>query len=383
MYVSQKIELSPNKSTQDLLEKYFGYSRYIFNKGLETWNILYDEYKKGNSLFGPTSRTIRDQLKKQREDWEEEYCPQVLETSTEDVAHAFKLFRKGASKNLPKFKSKKKQKNTFRIYRKNRTSIKFEGNKKNYLKLVRIPAMRMKELPKYPVELAKEVTISKRAGKYFAGIVFDMPDNYFENLYINNNDYCGIDLGVKTLASINDSNDQFFECESIVNKLIKYNKKLKIYDRLMSKKIYGSNNYNAMRIKLQRLYMRIQNVRDDYIHKFTTWVVRNYKYITIETLVVKFFIGNKRISKKISDSLFYKIKLMLTYKSEYYNNILILADRFYPSSQRCSNCGHTRIKENKIKLKERDYICPKCGMEMDRDMNAAVNLKQYGMSIIG
>lgn len=376
MYIAQKIELKPNKTTKTILEQYFGYSRYIYNKALATWNEMYEEHQENGLLEKPTHRRVRDRLKKNKEEWEENYCSQVLETGTEDVGKAFNMFFKKVSK-FPKFKSKKKSKSTFRFYRKNEYSIRVTEDR--FLKLATLTPIKMKEDLKYD-GIIKEVTIIKKADKYFAGFVIDLKCNLPQ---IDNELACGIDVGIKTFATISDSNDGLYTVPSFIKTLEPLYNKASEYNRRMSRKIYNSKKYLAMKTKLQRIYLKISNIQQDYLHNITTWLTSNYKYITIETIKVNNLVKNRKLSKVISRSLFYTFRQQLEYKCEMYGNILIKADQFFPSTQTCSCCGNVRTKEDKLKLSDRTYVCPKCGNEIDRDENAAINLRNYGMSIIG
>lgn len=375
MYIAQKIELKPNKTTKAILEGYFGYSRYIYNKALATWNEMYEEYKDGKCEYSPNNWNVRNRLKTIKEDWESELCPQILETSTENVRHAFNLFWKGISKR-PQFKKKNKAKKSFRYYYKNKWAIQIQES--NFLKLARLPRIKMKEVIKYD-GVIKEVTISQRAGKYFASFRIDTKTEFPQ---IDNENICGVDMGVKTLAVINDNKNTTFEYPSILKSLQPLYEKIDIYNRMMSKKVYNSNNYLAMKTKLQRVYLKIWNIQHDYMHHLTNWLVQNYKYTTIETLRPSNMGKNRKLSKVIFRSLFGTFRMQMEYKCRWYGNILIKAPWDFASTQICSCCGYRKFKDEKL-TDERTYICPECGLVIDRDENAAINLKQHGMSVIG
>jgi len=376
MYIAQKIELKPNETTKKLLTEAFGYSRYIYNKALNEWKLMYNQYKLNPDKNKPTHRRIRDNLKSKKEDWELKQQSMILDTACEDLGKSFNMFFKKVSK-YPKFKSKKNQKNTCRFYRKNDYSIQIKDGK--YLKLPNWDRIKMKEKLKYEGTI-KEVTISKKADKYFASFIIDTNEDFFQ---ISNNEFAGVDLGIKTLAVVNDSLDNTYEYKSIIKELIPLYKKIDFYNRNLSKKDRNSKRYQVMKTKLQRLYLRISNIQKDYLHKITTNLVSNYKYITIEDLNVSGMLKNKNLSKSISRSLFYTFKVFLEYKSKMYGNTIMKADRWFPSSQICSHCGNVLEKEDKLKLSDRVYKCTKCGNEIDRDINAAINLKLYGMRFIG
>lgn len=398
MYIAQTIELKPNKTTIQLFEMYFGYSRYIYNKALNIWNTEWDKHIETNKEHKrPTFISVKTACRHSREEWESKYSSIIEETASEDVSKAFNLFFKNVC-NHPKFKSKKNCKNTFRYYRKNDRTIKIIDN--NKLFLVRFPyKIKMKEKLRFPNGIIKECTISKKANRYYAGFVIEIHESNFPNLHPKKNDksICGVDLGVKTLATIYDGSD-FYEYESINKKLVKYYEKIEFYDKLLNRKRlanpgkwFDSKKYQKVKTKRQILFRKIVNIKQDYVHNLTKWLCENYKYIVIEMIKSnnltkkksKYSKKNHNLHKHISDSLFYTFRKQLEYKCELYNCVLIEADMFFPSTQMCSNCGHVFGKKNKLKLSDRKYICPDCEMIMDRDENASVNLRNYGMHEVG
>ena len=367
MYITHKIRIYPNKATINEFNKYFGYSRFCYNRGLELWK---EEYKKGNK---PNFRKIRDicKLKEIKLEWEKEYTPNVLDTSLEDLANAFKRFFNKISK-YPKFKSKKKEKKSFRIYRKNDSTIVIEDNK------LYLPKF------KYGIKLSEELrfkgriqtcTISCKANQYFASITLKIDDNPYKRNKTNKS--CGIDLGIKNLITL-DNGKQYNYPERINTLQIRIN----ILQKKLSKKIKGSNKYNVMKTKLQKAYLDLYNLKIDFLHKITTKIILKYDNICIENLNNRGMIKNKNLSNKLYNSLFYTIRLLLEMKSNLYKNNLILAKRNYPSTQRCSKCGNIKKGRNKLTLSNRIYKCKICGYKEDRDINAALNLKQYGLSVI-
>jgi putative transposase len=159
--------------------------------------------------------------------------------------------------------------------------------------------------------------------------------------------------------------------------------KVDYYNRILSRKVPNSKNYEKTRAKLNHNYLRIKNIRKDYLDKITTFIALNYRNIVIESLKVKNLSKNRRLSKVIWESCFYTFRCMLEYKSKLYKSNLIIAKNNFPSTQLCSKCGNRLTKHNKITLKQRTYKCPKCGFIIDRDFNSSINLKLYGMNIVG
>ncbi|WRM43561.1 mobile element protein [Staphylococcus phage LY01] len=379
MYKSIKIELKPNKEQREIFNQAFGYSRYIYNKALNKWKYMWNNYQIDKSLPKPTHRRVRDELKKCKEDWEKDQIIMIIETSTEDLGKAFNMMWKGYGK-YPKFKSKKKSKLRARFYRKDPYAIQIKGEKNNKLKLRGVNSLiKMKEPLNKDYNSIQEVTISKYAGRYFASIVMKVDNS---KKLIHNNSHVGIDLGVKDLAIINDDFGKFKKYHSLNNKLISLYNKIKYYQKRLSKKVYGSNKYNVLKTKIQKVWYRINNIKKDYLHKITTNLINNYQYITIEDLQVSNMIKNRKLSKSIAQSNWRQFRTLLEQKAESNGNTIIVADRWFPSTQLCSNCGQILTKEDKLKLSDRWYSCD-CGHKMDRDYNAAVNLKLYGKRFVG
>ena len=370
--LTHKIEIKPNETTKKLFNNYFGYSRYCFNRGLDTWNKMYDN---GES---PSKYKVRDHLKANKEDWEKKLSSQVLDTSIEDLTRGWSGFFNKLS-NRPKFKSKKKSKNTFRFYRKNNSSIRIMDRK---LYLPRFPyGIKMTENPRFD-GVIKTCTISKVSNLYFASLSIELSDNEKKNLYVSKDDgtKCGIDLGLKTFAVVASEENKdwvYEEHKGIYRKLIPLYQRISHYQKMLSRKKKDSNKYNEVKIKLQRIYLRISHIQKDYLNKFTTNLIKNYHQIVIEDLSLMFMLKNKKLAKKASRSLFYTFRLQLMYKSELYGNKLIIADKFFPSTQTCCFCGYVKTGSDKMKLGQDTYKCDNCNEEIDRDVNAAINLMNY------
>ena len=381
-YNARKIELRLNEEQKQIFKQAFGYSRYIYNKALDEWKRMYEAWKEDDSQTRPNNRKVRDSLKDSMENWEKNQLNMIIETSVEDVSKAFNMMWKGCCE-YPRYKSVREQKNSCRFYRKNDYALQIKGEKANKLKLAGIKSLiHMKE----PLHLKEghtiqEVTISKKANRYYAGIVIRYVQN--DKKVSKEDSYIGIDLGVKDFAIINDNKGLYKKYKSLSSKLIPLHKRIDIYNKILSKKCYGSNNYEKARTKLNRTYERISNIRKDFLHKLSTHITTKYKYICIEDLKVSSMIRNKNLSKQISQQGWREFRTMLEYKAEKNDCKIIVADRWFPSSQICSCCGNVLQGGDKIKLSQRVYHCHECGNNIDRDYNAAVNLKLYGMRFVG
>ena len=381
-YNARKIELRLNEEQKQIFNQSFGYSRYIYNRALDEWKKMYEAWKKDSSQIKPNNRKVRDSLKTSREDWEKDQLNMVIETSVEDLAKAFNMMWKGYGK-YPKYKSRRNQKDSCRFYRKNEYSLQVKGEKANKLKVQGISSLIHMKEPLYLKEghTIQEITVSKRADRYYASMIIRYPQD--ERNSSKEDSYIGIDLGVKDFAIINDDKGLYKKYKSLNQKLIPLHERIKIYDKILKRKDYGSNNYEKARTKLSRTYERITNIRKDYLHKISTHITTKYKYICIEDLKVSNMMKNKNLSKRISEQGWREFRTMLEYKADKYGCQIITADRWFPSSQICSCCGNVLHGKDKLKLSQRVYHCHECNNKIDRDYNAAVNLKLYGMRSIG
>ena len=381
-YNTRKIELRLNKEQKQIFNQAFGYSRYIYNKALDEWKRMYEAWEEDKSKIKPNDRKIRSILRASREDWEFGQLNILIDTSVEDLVKAFTMMWKGYGK-YPKYKSRRNQKDSCRFFRKTKYSLQIKGEKANKLKVPGVSSLiHMKE----PLRLKEdhtmqEVTVSKRADRYYASIVTRYLQD--EKKPSKEDSYVGIDLGVKDFAIINDDKGLYKKYKSLSSKLIPLHKRISIYNKILDRKDYGSNNYEKARTKLSRTYERISNIRKDYLHKLSTHITTKYKYICIEDLKVSNMIKNKNLSKYIAEQGWREFRTMLEYKAEKNGCKIIIADRWFPSSQICSCCGNVLQGKDKLKLSQRTYHCHECGNKIDRDYNAAVNLKLYGRRFIG
>ena len=296
-YNARKIELRLDEEQKKIFDQAFGYSRYIYNKALDEWKRMYEAWKENNSQPKPNNRKIRDILKASREDWELSQLNILIETTVEDLSKAFNMMWKGYGK-YPKYKSRRNQKDSCRFYRRNNYSLQIKGEKSNKLKLVGISSLiHMKEsLYLKEDHTMQEVTISKRANRYYASIVIRYLKE--DKKVSKKESYIGIDLGVKDFAIINDDKGLYKKYKSLNSKFIPLHERINIYNKILSRKCYGSNNYEKARTKLNRTYERITNIKKDFLHKLSTHITTKYKYICIEDLKVSNMIKNKNLSKK-------------------------------------------------------------------------------------
>lgn len=375
----QKVRLYPNKTMKKVLDDLCDYRRYCWNKGLALWNDMYDaSLILNDKKLSPNERKVRDVLVANKDDWQYLLSARCLQLTISDLGKAWNNFFNKSTKDWgkPKFKSKKDARQGFKTDRakiingklrldrphgtKDWYDIKFKGAKSldGDLKVVSI----YRENGEYWASLPFEVDIDKK-GKTGKNTAIDVNVGHF--------DYT--DGQINTLPI----------------HLSKLYERIKLYQRQLARKrvVNGknatkSNNYVKTRAKLQRDYRKVANIQYDIIHKFTTKLVSDYDKIVIEDLDVKKMQMTHIASKGLQRSQFGLFRQMLTYKVNWYCKELIIADRYYPSTQRCSKCGHVKTGEDKIgldgnkkhKTKHNEYICYECGAIMDRDENAVKNL---------
>ena len=176
----------------------------------------------------------------------------------------------------------------------------------------------------------------------------------------------GVDLGIKTLATLSDGTT-FANPRALGRRL----RKLRHLSKSLSRKEKGSKNYEKAKLRLAKMHLRIFNIRQDTLHKVTTYLTKSHSKVVIEDLLVSGMLKNRRLARMIVDVGFYEFRRQLEYKCQWYGSGLVVASRTFPSSKMCSGCGH---RKKELSLSERVYHCEQCGLTIDRDLNAALNL---------
>lgn len=231
---------------------------------------------------------------------------------------------------------------------------------------VKIPVMGwLKTYERLPIEYQpKSFTISRTADRWFISWKIEVePTNEPKSVAV-----VGVDLGVKTLATL--STREVFEGAKSYKK---YEKKLSRLQWLHRPKVRGSNNWKKAQIKIARLHRQMANIRKDTLHKITTYLAKNHGKIGIEDLNVSGMLLNHNLAQAIADMGFYEFRRQIEYKCELYSDELVIVNPWFPSSKTCSNC-HT--KKETLSLSERVFKCDHCGLEIDRDLNASINLEK-------
>lgn len=370
---TQKVRLYPNAQMQQVLDELCDYRRYCWNKGLALWQDLYEQALiLDDKKLKPNEYTVRNELVANKEDWQYQLSARTLQLVVSDLAKSWKNFFDKAQVDWgkPKFKSKKAPRQGFKTDRAKIVNGKLRLDKPRETKHV-WSDIKIKGAKSLEGDL-KVVTIYRERGHYYASLPFEITIKHKKK--------------TKSKTAVDVNVGHFNYTDGIINTLPKQlsrrYQKIKHYQRMLSKKVQGSNNYVKTRTKLQREYAKVTNIQHDLIQKFTTNLVNNFDTIVIEDLDVKGMQMSHVASKGLQRSIFGYFRQVLMYKCEWYGKELILADKYYPSTQRCSECGFVKTKEDKITLqgnrkhntKHNEYVCYNCGAIMDRDVNAVMNL---------
>ena len=366
-----KVELNPNNKQRTLLGKSVGCARFAYNWGLNGRIELYKSEKK--TLTAIDQHKILCSKKKTEYPWMYEVSKMAPQEALRDLDTAFKNFfrglKQGKKVGFPKFKSKHKDKDSFRI------SFGFYVTNST-INIPKVGCVKLKEKGYIPTKDVKinSMTVSKEADRWYISVQIEQdipePTAQIESVL-------GVDVGIKTLATC--SNGDVFENPKFLKKS---KKKLAHAQKNLARKKFdketkrSSNNRLKCKLKVQKIYQRISNQRKDTLHKMTCILAKTKpRYIVLEDLNVSGMMKNHKLAGAIGDASFNEIKRQLTYKTSWYGGSIVEVDRFFPSSKTCSVCGC--LKED-LTLEDRIYICD-CGNVIDRDLNASINLEKYGL----
>ena len=364
MLLGFKTELKVNKQQRLLLAQHAGVARHAWNQGLALCQqvIIHNKLNPEDKIKFPTAIDLHKWLVasvKSQCQWYYEVSKCAPQYALRYLSEAFKSFFK-KNTGFPKFKKKGKH-----------DSFTLDGAIHIEQKKVKVPVIGwLKTYEVLPFGYQpKSVTISKQADKWFVSwkIEVETSQNPKKQPCV------GVDLGINHLAIL--STGEVFDG---LKSYKKYESKLARMQYLNRHKKVGSNNYIKSQIKIARLHQKIANMRKDTLHKITTYISKNHAVIGIEDLNVSGMLANGKLSKAIADMGFYEFRRQLEYKTQLYGSKLVVVDRFYPSSKTCSSCGE---KKSSLSLSQRVFKCEKCGFECDRDVNAAINLKQEAVRL--
>ena len=376
MLKSFKTEINPTEEQKARIRRTIGTCRYVYNFYLGHNKALHDNGEKfmtGKSFsLWLNNEYIPDNPDKT---WIREVYSKAVKKSIEDGCTAFTRFFKHQS-DFPKFKKKGKSDVKMYFVRNNPKDCQCERHR---LKIPTLGWVRIKEKGYIPTTkdgyMIRSGTVSVKASRFYVSVLVEIPDVNIDN---NSNEGIGIDLGLKDLAIV--SNGKTYRNINKSAGLKKLEKQLIREQRSLSRKYESLKkgestqraNIQKQRLKVQKLHHKMDNIRTDYINKTIAEIVKTKpSYITIEDLNVKGMMKNRCLSKAVASQKFYEFRTRLKAKCDENGIELRVADRFYPSSKTCHHCGSVR---KNLKLSDRIYRC-ECGYVADRDLNAALNLK--------
>lgn len=356
-----KYRAYPTKCQEIKLIQTFGCVRVIWNANVESFNS-YDKEHNPNPNIVDKKNLI------ETKPWLSDVSAAALQQKIMDFKDTVKqYFSKGRKIKIGKPSFKKK--GSRQSYRLPNQKFRIVGDKIRLEKIGFVKIVIDRDIPEGSKILS--CTVSRNcSGQYFVSIAVDT------NISIKpkTGKEVGIDLGIKEFATLSDNT--VFENQ----KYLRNNQsKIQRIQKHLSKKVRGSSRYKKLKLRLAKLHNHIANSRSNYIHNITSYLVNNYDIICIEDLNVSGMIKNHCLASSVSDASFSMFRSQLEYKCGWYGKKLVVIDRFYPSSKTCSCCGW---RDPDLKLSDRVFKCENCGNEMDRDLNAAINIKRVGVDIL-
>ena len=370
MYKAYRTKLKLNDKQKTLLARHAGYARFVFNWGLALWNGAYKDGLKPNA--NKLKKVFTNHVKPRCE-WMKQLSSRVYQYAFINLGEAYNRFFKGLAAR-PRFK-KKGIHDSFTIDNCGKPINLGGWNHK-------LPFLGwLKTHEELSECVTKKVTISKEADDWFISFCVEY-EPVFTDKKVN---VVGVDLGINALATLSTG--------VVFPSLNPYRQapQLARLQQQLCRKIKGSKERDKFKLKIAKLHQRVANIRRDYLHKVTTYIAKKHGTVVIEDLNVSGMLSNHCLASAISDMGFHEFRRQLEYKCHWYGTNLLVVDRFYPSSQICSNCNH----KQKMPLKERVYNCaevcggklppatlrPECGLSVDRDLNASINLEQAAFAL--
>jgi len=350
--LSHKIRLVPNKEQSEYFAKACGIARFAWNWGLAEWQ---KQYEAGLKPSGLSLKKEFNAVKGTDFRWTYEVTKYACQQPFIFLQKAFVNFFSGTAE-YPRFK-KKGIHDSFYV---GSDHFDIEGKKIRFPKLGRV---RMRECLRFPGKVIN-ATVSRIAGMWFVSISVKLGTS---PAACESQAVAGVDLGIAKLATVSDGS--VTENPKAYRKL---EKKLAKLQRSLCRKVKGSNNREKAKKKVAKLHYRISCIRQDSLHKLTTGLTRKFSVVGIEDLNVNGMMQNGKLAKAVADMGFHEFRRQLEYKAEMTGSRIVIAGKFFPSTKKCSGCGNVNTE---ITLSDRIYTCQVCGLTVDRDLNAALNLK--------
>ena len=363
-----KYKIRPTVKQQVQLSKAFGCARFIYNWGLEIKTKAWTNKHKSVSYF-ELAKQLTSIKKTDEYRWLNDVPTESLQQSLRCLDNAYTQFFK-AKKGFPKFKSKKKSKDVAKFI----TSVHFDFDNWK-VKIPKCGWVKLCENKSFDLSKCKigTLTVSKdKCGEYWCSIVVEDGETVKPKTKVSWDTAVGVDLGIKDYAILSDGtkygNPKYYEHNQ---------RRLKLLQQRFARTKKGSNRHEVARLKVAKQYRKITNSKVDYLHKLTTDLVRRYDTICLENLNVEGMMKNNNLAKSIQSASWSEFVRQISYKSEGSGKNVIFIGRFEPSSKTCSKCGYIN---RDLTLSDREWTCPQCGEHHDRDINAAINIKQMALN---
>ena len=368
-----KFRIYPNADQEVLIIKTIGCVRFVYNYFLALWNEEYSKNGKGLT-YNSCSAMLPQMKKNEATSWLKEVDSIALQSSVKNLSDSFSRFFKKQNRR-PQFKSKKNPVQSYTTKNVNKSITIIE----NIIKLPKLGQVKFAKSRELNGRILNATIRKNPSGKFFVSILCEeeVPELPKTGLEI------GIDLGITDFAIL--SNGQKIDNNRFTSKMEKTLKReqRKLSRRALNakkagKELFEAKNYQKQKQKVARLHEKVINQRTDFLNKLSTEIVKNHDSICIEDLNTKGMLRNHKLAKSISDVSWFSFVSKLQYKAEWYGREIIKVDKWFPSSQLCSKCGH---KDGKKSLEIREWTCPVCHAHHDRDINASKNILAEGLQI--